>query len=69
MGRHIDIFVPRHRLADEFALEAAGGPLRVKVIQGREREQADGSTLCAKAKEAGEVARAGFSVWETCASG
>jgi hypothetical protein len=65
VGRHIDIFMPRHRLADEFALEAAGGPLRVKVIRGREKELTDGSTMCAKADEAGKVARAGFSVWES----
>ena len=65
VGRHIDIFVPQHRLADEFALEAAGGPLRVQVIRGREYERPDGSTMCAKAEEAKEVAKAGFSVWET----
>jgi hypothetical protein len=58
-------FVPQHRLAKEFQREAEGGPLRVKVIQGRERKQADGSTLCAKADEAGKVAKAGFSVWES----
>jgi hypothetical protein len=62
--RHIDILVPQHRLADELAREAAGGPLRVRVIRGREYKQADGSTLCAKAAEAGQVARAGFCVWE-----
>jgi hypothetical protein len=64
LGRHIDILVPQHRLADELAREAAGGLLRVQVIRGREKKLADGSTLCAKADEAGKVARAGFSVWD-----
>jgi putative DNA primase/helicase len=61
---HFDIFVPQHRLADELAQEAAGGPLQVQVIRGREYKQPNGSTLCAKAPEAREVARAGFSVWD-----
>jgi hypothetical protein len=64
LERHIDILVPQHRLADDVARDLAGGPLRVRVIRGREYERADGSTMCAKAEEAGQVARAGFPVWE-----
>src|SRR3954469_374844 len=69
LERHIDILVPQHRLADEFAREAAGGPLRVRVIRGREYQRPDGSTMCAKAEEAGKVARAGFNVWEHMGQG
>lgn len=65
LERHFDILVPQHRLADEMAQEAAGGPLPVKAIRGRGYERADGSTMCAKAEEAEKVARAGFNVQET----
>jgi hypothetical protein len=65
LERHIDILVPQHRLADEMAQAAAGGPLRVQVIRGREYELPDGTTMCAKAAEARQVARAGFNVQET----
>lgn len=61
---HIDIMVPQHRLADELAWEAAGGPLQVRVIRGREYVQPDGEAMCAKALESRQVASAGFSVWE-----
>jgi hypothetical protein len=72
-SRTVDIYVPHHRLADEFAsalyriidnISPDSGPqIRVQIIRGREHVGDSGTAMCVKADIAAEVARAGHEVW------
>jgi len=69
----IEIYVPRHRLADELASELdiiigdvlldSRRRIRAQIIRGREHVGQSGTAMCAKADIAAELARAGHEVW------
>jgi hypothetical protein len=60
---NIEVYVPDHRLADEWAarLRSIAPHLSVQVIRGRDYEDRLGP-MCARADLAREIAKAGFSV-------